>query len=120
MEGAGMEEGMEEGMDGGMEEAMDGADMDGAGMDGAYEEGSPEIQQQDGGSPAMMAEQHEQHEHEGRGRLDGAEESAVIGGGEQEDQEQPALQYEMDNGIGGFADVGQAELNKTELMENYR
>jgi len=26
----------------------------------------------------------------------------------------------MDNGLGGFADVGQAELNKTELMENYR
>ncbi len=31
---------------------------------------------------------------------------------------QPALQYEMD--AGGFSDVGQAELNKTELLESYR
>ena len=53
-------------------------------------------------------------------RLDGAEESAVIGGADQEDQEQPALHYEMDAGLGGFADVGQAELNKAELLDTYR
>ena len=39
----------------------------------------------------MMAEHHDAHEEpRGHGRLGGAEESAVIGG-EQEDQEQPAL-----------------------------
>ena len=59
---------MEPGMEPGMEE-------------GAYEEGSPELAQEEAGSPAMVAEE---EDVTGR-RLDGAEESAVIGGGEQED-----------------------------------
>lgn len=43
--------------------AMEGDDMNGGegmegGMEGGYEEGSPMMQQEDGGSPVMMAEHH--------------------------------------------------------------
>ena len=73
MAGDGMEPGMEEGMEPGMEEGME------PGMEeGVYEEGSPDVQQEDGGSPTMVAEE---GDVTGR-RLDGAEESAVIGGAE--------------------------------------
>jgi len=67
-------------------------------------------------------EHHHHHNHEADDRrLGGHEESAVIGSGDQnqaDEDVQPALQYGLD--AGGFSDVGQAELNKTELLESYR
>lgn len=70
----------------GAEDGMEGGEMEG---EGQYEEGSPgeedvpAMQQEEGETPMMQ-----QDEEEVRGRLGGAEESAVIGG---DGEEQPAL-----------------------------